>query len=75
MKFNYAFIIERNCRGSRKNESDMFKGTTRRANARTNVLAPFPTGLICRATDCHATDTHQLEFAFLHRAHFIRRVE
>src|SRR4029077_8420013 len=74
-QFNYATIIECNCHGSRKNEPDMFNGTTRCANAWADVLAPFPPGLICSTTNCHSAEVDQLEFPFLHHAHFIRRVE
>src|SRR6476620_9687576 len=75
VKLNYATIVERNCRGPRENKPDMFNGTTRRANTRTNVLAPFPPGLIRRPTNCDSAEVNQLEFSFLHHAHFIRRVE
>src|SRR5678816_136103 len=53
----------------------MFDGTTRRANNRADVLAPFPPGLIRRTTNCDSAEMDQLEFAFLHHAHFVRRVE
>src|SRR6187431_485584 len=53
----------------------MFDGTTRRANTRADVLAPFPPRLIRRTTNCDSAEIDQLEFAFLHHAHFIRRVE
>jgi len=75
VKFNYATIIERNGRGSRENKPDVFNGTTRRANTRADVLAPFPPGLIRRTTNCDSAEVDQLEFAFLHHAHFIRSVE
>src|SRR5262249_49549993 len=74
-QLNYPTIIESNCRGSRKNEPDMFNRTTRRADTRANVLAPFPPGLIGRATNGDSTEVDQLEFPFPHHAHFIRRVE
>ena len=75
VKLNYATIIERNCRGSRENKPDMFNGTTRRANTRADVLAPFPPWLIRRTTNCDSAEVDQLEFPFLHHAHFIRSVE
>src|SRR5512132_406868 len=75
VKLNYATIVERNCRGSRENEPDVFNGTTRRANARADVLTPFPPGLIRRTTNCDSAEVDHLEFAFLHHAHFIRSVE
>src|SRR6266536_5431536 len=53
----------------------MFNGTTRRANTRADVLAPFPSWLIRRTTNCDSAEMDQLEFAFLHQAHFIRSVE
>src|SRR5262249_55665227 len=74
-QFNYATIIERNCRSSRKNEPDMFNRAARPADTGANVLAPFPPGLICRTSDCDSAEVHQLKFALLHHAHFIRRVE
>jgi hypothetical protein len=40
-----------------------------------NVLAPFPPGLIRRTTNCDSAEVNQLEFAFLHHAHFVRSVE
>src|SRR4030095_2850323 len=61
VKLNYATIIERNCRGPRENKPDMFNGTTRRANARANVLAPFPPRLICRTTNCHSAEQTHLD--------------
>src|SRR5262249_17776498 len=74
-KFNDATIIECNCCSSRENKPDMFNGTTRRADSRADVLAPFPPSLIRRTTNCHSAEVDQLEFPFLHHAHFIRRVE
>src|SRR5882757_2003663 len=53
----------------------MFNGTTRRANARADVLTPFPPRLIHRTTNCDSAEMDQLEFAFLHHAHFVRSVE
>src|SRR5882724_2711615 len=53
----------------------MFNRTTLRANARADVLTPFPPGLIRRTTNCDSAEVDQLEFAFLHHTHFIRRVE
>ena len=75
VKLTYSTIIERNGRGSRENEPDVFNRTTRRANTRANVLAPFPSWLIRRTTNCDSAQVDQLEFPFLHHAHFIRRVE
>src|SRR5512141_1755807 len=72
VKLNYATIVERNCRGPRENEPDVFNGTTRRANARADVLTPFPPGLIRRTANCDSAEMDQLEFAFLHHAHFVR---
>jgi len=60
---------------SRENKPDMFNGTPRRANTRADVLAPFPSWLIRRTTNCDSAEVDQLEFPFLHHAHFIRRVE
>src|SRR5215469_11325018 len=74
-QFNYATIIECNCRGSRENKPDMFNGTTRCANAWSDVLAPFPPGLICRTTNCDSAEVDQLEFPLLHHAYFIWCVE
>jgi hypothetical protein len=53
----------------------MFNRTARRADTGADVLAPFPPGLICRTTNCDSAKPDQLEFPFLHHAHFIRRVE
>src|SRR6266700_3446980 len=53
----------------------MFNGTTRRANTRTDVLAPFPSWLIRRTTNCDSAEVDHLEFAILHHAHFIRSIE
>src|SRR5690242_16183301 len=53
----------------------MFNRTTRRADSGTDVLAPFPPRLIRRTTNCDSADVDNLEFPFLHHAHFIRRVE
>src|SRR6266576_5073340 len=53
----------------------MFNGTTRRANARADVLAPFPPRFIRRTTNCDSAEVDHLEFAILHHAHFIRDVE
>src|SRR4029434_3111013 len=75
VKLDYATRITPNCRGPRENKPDMFNGTTRRANARANVLAPFPPRLICRTTNCNSAEVNQLEFPLLHHAHFIRRNE
>src|SRR6478672_7495462 len=75
VKLNYSTIMERNCRGSRENEPDMFNGTTRRAHTRTDVLAPFPSWLIRRTTNCDSAEMDPLKFPFLHHTHFIRRVE
>jgi hypothetical protein len=75
VKFDYATIIERNGRGSRENKPDVFNGTSRRANARADVLAPFPPRLIRRTTNCDSAEVDQLKFPFLHHAHFIRSVE
>src|ERR1044072_2150570 len=74
-QLNYATILEHNCRSSRKNESHVFNRTARRANSGADVLAPFPPGLICRATNCESAKVDQLEFAFLHQPHFIRLLE
>ena len=40
-----------------------------------NVLAPFPPGLMRRTTNCDSAEVDQLEFPFLHHAHFVRSVE
>src|SRR5262245_38763042 len=53
----------------------MFNRTTRCADTGADVLAPFPSGLVCRTTNCHSAEVDQLEFPFLHYAHFIRRIE
>src|SRR4029077_18144603 len=53
----------------------MFNGTTRRANTRTDVPAPFPSWLIRRTTNCDSAEMDPLKFPFLHHTHFIRRVE
>ena len=53
----------------------MFNNATRRANARADVLAPFPPRLIRRTTNCDSAEVDHLEFAILHHAHFIRGVE
>src|SRR6476659_7314919 len=53
----------------------MFNGTPRRAHTRTDVLAPFPSWLIRRTTNCDSAEVDQLEFPFLHHAHFVRSVE
>src|SRR5882724_4919560 len=53
----------------------MFNGTTCRANTRTDVLAPFPSWLIRRTTNCDPAKMDPLKFPFLHHTHFIRRVE
>jgi|SRR6185436_15564790 len=75
MKLNYATIIECNRRGSRENKPDMFNRTARRADTGADVLAPFPSRLICRTTNCDSAEVDQLKFPFLHHAHFIRSVE
>ena len=36
-----------------------------RANARADVLAPFPARLVCGATDCQPAEMHKFEFPFL----------
>src|SRR5881394_1812587 len=54
-KLNYSTIVERNGRYSRENKPDVFNGTTRRANTRADVLAPFPAWLIGRTTNCDST--------------------
>src|SRR6478735_8454350 len=74
-KLNYSTIAERDCCDSRENKPDMFNGTPCRANTRADVLAPFPSWLIRRTTNCDSAEVDQLEFPFLHHAHFIRRVE
>src|SRR5258708_12597221 len=53
----------------------MFNGTTRRAYTRADVLAPFPSWLIRGTTNCDSAEMDQLEFPFLHHAHFVRSVE
>src|SRR6478752_5646981 len=75
VKLNYSIIMECNCRGSRENKPDVFNRTARRANARADVLAPFPPRLIRRTTNCDSAEVDQLEFAFLHHPRLIRRIE
>src|SRR5258707_7148849 len=53
----------------------MFNRTTRRANTRADVLAPFPPRFIRRTTNCDSAEMDPLKFPFLHHTHFIRRVE
>src|SRR5258705_7661579 len=53
----------------------MFNGTTRRANTWADVLAPFPSWLIRRTTNCDSAEMDPLKFPLLHHTHFIRRVE
>src|ERR1051325_8306803 len=53
----------------------MLNGTTRRTNTRADVLAPFPSGLIRCATNCHSAEMDHLEFPFLHHAYFIGLIE
>ena len=52
VKLKYSTIIERYCRDSRENKPHMFNGATRGANTRSDVLAPFPSWLIRRTTNC-----------------------
>src|SRR5439155_10055523 len=67
-KLNYATIVKRDCRGSRENKPDMFNGTTGGAHTRADVLAPFPSWLIRRTTNCDSTQVDQFKFPFLHYA-------
>src|SRR6516162_4006853 len=75
VKVNYATIIERNCRGSRENQSDMFNRTARCADTRSDMFAPLPSRFVRRPTNCDSAEVNQLEFPFLHHTHFIRRIE
>src|SRR5947207_1916715 len=53
----------------------MFNRTTRRANTRADVLAPFPPRFIRRTTNCDSAEVDQLKFPFLRHARFVRSVE
>src|SRR5215217_7902176 len=75
MKLNYAAILKRDCRGSRQNKPDMFNGATSGPHTWPDVLAPFPSWLIRRATNCDSAEVDQLKFPFLHYAHVIRDLE
>ena len=72
---DHATVIKCNCRRSRENEPDMFNRAACCADTRSDMFAPFPPRFVCRTTNCDSAEVNQLEFSFLHHAHFIRRVE
>src|SRR5262249_7931992 len=61
------------CGGCRAGEdkSQVFNFAASQPESRSDVLAPFPTGLVSRPPDRHVSDLDNLESALWERANFI----
>src|SRR5262249_53975109 len=73
--FEFGAIIHDHHDPSRHDQPDMFDFAGMGTCALTNVLGPFPAGLISGPADGHAADVDQLEDSLLEAANFIRRFE
>ena len=74
-QFEYGAILER--RGSRAghDQSNMFYKTVCGPCFCPDMLAPFPSGLVSRASNCHPSQMYDFKPALLKNADFIRRLE
>src|SRR5512141_1773526 len=67
-------IVGSSCFSS-EHEPKVLNRTARLAERGADVLRPFPSWLVCRATDPHSFDIRDFEAPFDHLAYLVRLVE